>query len=157
MSCNINDKSLLGDISSSTLDGLKSYIEKQQSLTGKSPSVIAKAGGSVGKIYDIHQLQSAAANGGTKAVLVQASSIVGSIAGTALAVAFVGTGVGAIAFVAVGSFIGSGLGERLGKMLFDPTIEPSFLAETLRNREALLEMRGVDPNTVQAHYECVSS
>lgn len=63
MSCNIDNGNLLGDISSSALDGLESYIEKQQALTGKLPSVIAKAGGAVGKIYDAYQLQSAAANG----------------------------------------------------------------------------------------------
>lgn len=63
MSCNINDKSLLGYVSSSTLDGLNSYVEKQQALTGKAPSVIAKTGGSVDKAYDAYQLQSAGANG----------------------------------------------------------------------------------------------
>lgn len=63
MSCNVNDGNLLGDISRSALDGLESYIEKQQALTGKAPSVIAKAGGTVGKIYDAYQLQSAEANG----------------------------------------------------------------------------------------------
>lgn len=63
MSCNVNDGNLLGDISRSTIDGLDSYIEKQHVLTGKAPSVIAKAGGAVGKIYDAYQLQSAAANG----------------------------------------------------------------------------------------------
>ena len=40
MSCNIDNGNLLGDISSSALDGLESYIEKQQALTGKAPSVI---------------------------------------------------------------------------------------------------------------------
>ena len=58
---------------------------------------------------------------------------------------------GAIGILVVGvkSYVGGQIGEKLGEFLFDPTLEPSFFEETLRNREELLRNRGIDPETDQ--------
>jgi Ca2+-binding RTX toxin-like protein len=69
-----------------------------------------------------------------------------------MAVGLLFPGVGMVAAVAiggaaVGGYLGSQLGQKLGEFLFDPTLEPSFYEETLRNREQRLRDRGIDPET----------
>ena len=152
MSCNPgtqNDpKGWLGDVSSAALDGLDAFI-KDQKAKGIDPSIIGKAGGPVGDIYDIYQIGKAALEGGWTPALVNVSSALGGAAGAAIAIAFVGTGFGAAGIIAIGavSYIGSEIGEALGEFLFDPTLEPEFYEETLRNREWRLRMNGIDPES----------
>ena len=152
MSCNPgtqNDpKGWLGDVSSAALDGLDAFI-KDQKAKGIDPSIIGKAGGPVGDIYDIYQIGKAALEGGWTPALVNVSSALGGAAGAAIAIAFVGTGFGAAGIIAIGavSYIGSEIGEALGEFLFDPTLEPEFYEETLRNREWRLQMNGIDPES----------
>ena len=155
MSCNPNlqndSRGWLGDVSSSALDGLDAHIDDLRAR-GITPSIIGKAGGPVGNVYDIYQIGRAAMEGGWTPALVNLSSALGGAAGaTAVGVAFVAAtgGVGAVGIIAIGaaSYIGSELGEKLGEFLFDPTLEPSFYEETLRNREQRLRDRGIDPET----------
>ncbi|WP_205205206.1 calcium-binding protein, partial [Azonexus hydrophilus] len=113
------------------------------------PSIIGKAGGVVGDLYDLGQIGDAVRKGDWTAAAVNISSALGGAAGAAIAIAFVGTGVGAVGIVAIGaaSYVGGELGEKLGEFLFDPTLEPEFYEETLRNREQRLRDRGIDPET----------
>ncbi len=144
----------LGDVSSSALDGLDAFM-KDQKAKGLDPSIIGKAGGPVGDIYDVYEIGKAAADGGWTAALVKTSSALGGVAGAAAAGALViallpaGAGVGAVAMIAigVGSFAGSEIGEALGEFIFDPFLEPEFYEETLCNREQRLHDRGIDPKT----------
>ncbi|MCX7628522.1 MAG: hypothetical protein N2Z69_08965 [Methylophilaceae bacterium] len=152
MGCSQNSqngsKSGLGDVSSAALDGLDAFI-KDQKAKGLDPSIIGKTGGPVGDIYDIYQIGKAAIDGGWTPALVNASSALGGLVGAAIAIAFVGSGIGAVGIIAIGavSYIGSEIGEALGEFLFDPTLEPEFYEETLRNREQRLRERGIDPET----------
>ena len=144
----------LGDVSSSALDGLDAHIDDLKAR-GLTPSIIGKAGGPVGDVYDIYQIGKAAMEGGWTPALVKTSSALGGIAGAAAAGALViaflpaGAAVGAVAMIAIGagSFAGGEIGEALGEFLFDPTLEPEFYEETLRNRERRLRDRGIDPET----------
>ncbi|WP_156167836.1 hypothetical protein [Lampropedia cohaerens] len=67
MSCNQgtqNDpQGWLGDVSSSALDGLDAHIDDLKAR-GLTPSIIGKAGGPVGDVYDIYQIGKAAMEGG---------------------------------------------------------------------------------------------
>ena len=152
MSCNQNtqnaSQSPLGDVSSSALEGLDAYIEDLKAR-GITPSIIGKAGGPVGDVYDIYEIGKAALEGGWTPALVNASSAMGGVAGAAIAIAFVGSGIGAAGIIAVGaaSYIGGEIGQKLGEFLFDPTLEPEFYEETLRNREQRLRLHGIDPET----------
>ena len=158
MSCNQNaqnnSQDSFGDVSSSALDGLDAFI-KDQKAKGLDPSIIGKVGGPAGDIYDFYEIGEAATEGGWTAALVKTSSVLGGIAGAtaagALVIAFLpaGAAIGAVAMIAigVGSFTGSEIGEALGKFIFDPTLEPEFYQETLRNREQRLRERGIDPET----------
>ena len=158
MSCNQGTQNdphgWLGDVSSSALDGLDAHIDDLKAR-GLTPSIIGKAGGPVGDVYDIYQIGKAAMEGGWTPALVKTSSALGGIAGAAAAGALViaflpaGAAVGAVAMIAIGagSFAGGEIGEALGEFLFDPTLEPEFYEETLRNRERRLRDRGIDPET----------
>jgi Ca2+-binding RTX toxin-like protein len=90
--------------------------------------------------------------GGWTPALVNLSGALGGAAGTALmGVAFVAAtgGISAVGIIAIGigSYAGSEIGEALSEFLFDPTLEPEFYEETLRNREQRLHEKGIDPNT----------
>ena len=155
MSCNPNSQNdpqgWLGDVSSSALDGLDAHIDGLKAR-GITPSIIGKAGGPVGDVYDIYQIGKAALEGGWTPALVNLSGALGGAAGAAaMGVAFVAAtgGVGAVGIIAIGaaSYIGSEIGEALGEFLFDPTLEPEFYEETLRNREWRLRMNGIDPES----------
>jgi hypothetical protein len=67
MSCNQNSQNnsmdWLGDVSSSALDGLDAFVNDLKAK-GVDPSIIGKAGGPVGDIYDIYQIGKAALEGG---------------------------------------------------------------------------------------------
>jgi len=155
MSCNQNtqnaSQSPLGDVSSSALEGLDAYIEDLKAR-GITPSIIGKAGGPVGDVYDIYKIGEAALEGGWTPALVNLSSALGGAAGAAvMGVAFVAAtgGIGAVGIIAVGaaSYIGGEIGQKLGEFLFDPTLEPEFYEETLRNREQRLRLHSIDPET----------
>ncbi|MFZ5463290.1 MAG: hypothetical protein ACOYYF_15115, partial [Chloroflexota bacterium] len=106
MSCNPNSQNdshgWLGDVSSSTLDGLDAHIDDLRAR-GITPSIIGKAGGPVGDVYDIYQIGKAAMEGGWTPALVNLSSALGGAAGAAIAIAFVGTGFGAAGIIAIGA------------------------------------------------------
>src|SRR5690554_2374117 len=152
MTCDINNKDYLRDVSSAALDGLNHNIDKLEKLHGKTPSVIGAIGKPVSHINNLLQLDAALKSGNTGAFVITLSGLagsrVGAILGGAVAVAWVGSGIGiiGIALVGVGSYIGNEIGQKIGKELFDPTVLPSVLEEGLKEREAFLESQGLDPS-----------
>ncbi len=141
------------DLSNATLTSIGELVKLLESQ-GKAVTILEKAGGPAGTINSVRDVLTKYGSGNTEGAVVSASgAILGAAAGaaaTAMAVAFLpAAGVGAAAiFVigAVGAYIGNEAGKKLGDFLFDPTLEPSFHEETLRNREQRLRDMGIDPN-----------
>lgn len=144
----------LKDISGTTLDALGEHID-QLRRQGIEPGVIARSGGQVGTLLNILDGGLQAAQGNWAGALsIIPSAMLGSAGAAAgyMAVGLLFPGVGMVAAVAiggaaVGGYLGSQLGQELGEFLFDPTLEPEFHAETLRNREQRLRDLGIDPET----------
>ncbi|WP_156454439.1 hypothetical protein [Lampropedia cohaerens] len=142
------------DISGTTLDALNEHID-QLRRQGIEPKAIAKSGGPVGTLLNILDggLQAAQGNWAGALSIIPSAMLGGAGAAAGyMAVGLLFPGVGMVAAVAiggaaVGGYLGSQLGQKLGEFLFDPTLEPSFYEETLRNREQRLRDRGIDPET----------
>lgn len=141
----------LKDISGSTLDALNEYTDdlRRQGINLKP---VAKAGPLAGTLLNIIDGGVQAAQGDWPGALSVIPSALlggaGAAAGFAIGLVVPGIGpVAAVVFAGAGSYAGSQLGQKLGEFLFNPTLEPSFCEETLRNREQRLRDRGIDPET----------
>src|SRR5690554_2913300 len=106
MTCDINNKDYLRDVSSAALDGLNHNIDKLEKLHGKTPSVIGAIGKPVSHINNLLQLDAALKSGNKGAFAITFSGLAGSRVGAILAgaaaVAVAGSGVGIIGIVLVG-------------------------------------------------------
>jgi hypothetical protein len=142
------------EFNKSALDGISEHLDDLKSR-GIEPSTLGKVGGNFNNIYDVIKAGNAAYNGNIKGSAVIASGAffgaVGAAAGFVVA-GFILPGIGLTgAVVVAGQIVVSGtgaavlgnLGERIADWMFDPTLEPKFHEELLRNREQRLREKGL--------------
>ncbi|MDI1350342.1 calcium-binding protein [Aquabacterium sp.] len=154
MSCDIsNDKwDDIREFNKNGLDALNEYIDDLKSK-GIEPKVIGKIGGLVSTAEDVRQVGKQVNAGNIKGAVATVSGAffggVGAAAGYAVAGLVVpGLGlVGAIVLAGVAGAVIGDLAENITERMLDPTLEPKFHEELLRNREQRLLDNGIDPAT----------
>lgn len=154
MSCNISNNKWddLLDFNKAGLDGLNEYIDDLKSK-GIEPKVIGKFGGVFGDAIDVAKAGNQVSAGNIKGAVATVSGAffggVGAAAGYAVAgFLFPGLGlVGAIVLAGTAGALIGDLAESITESMLDPTLEPKFHEELLRNREQRLREKGIDPAT----------
>lgn len=154
MSCDASNSNFddTREFNKAGLDGLNEYIEDLRSQ-GIEPKVIGKIGGVFGDAYDVAKAGAQVNSGEIKGAVATVSGAffggIGAAAGFAVA-GFVVPGlglVGAIVLAGVAGAVIGDLAENVTKWMLDPTLEPKFHEELLRNREQRLREKGIDPDT----------
>lgn len=154
MSCDISTNKWddLSDFNEAGLEGLNEYIDDLKSK-GIEPNVVGKFGGLFGDAVDVAKAGKQVSDGNIKGAVATVSGAffggVGAAAGYAVAgFLFPGLGlVGAIVLAGTAGALIGDLAESITESMLDPTLEPKFHEELLRNREQRLREKGIDPAT----------